>query len=66
MDRTPRDGAAPVAGESCPCAGVLVHCSAVDALSVAIAEPRGTVLTGDRADSEALAAHADHVNVEVI
>jgi hypothetical protein len=40
--------------------------SAVDALVVAIAEPDGTVLTGDLADIEALAAHADHVSVEVI
>ncbi len=40
--------------------------SAVDALVVAIAEPGGTVLTGDRADIEALAAHTDRVNVEVI
>jgi acyl transferase domain-containing protein len=40
--------------------------SAADALVVAIAEPGGTVLTGDRADIEALAAHADRVSVEVI
>lgn len=40
--------------------------SAVDALVVALAEPGGTVLTGDRADIEALAAHADHVSVEVV
>ena len=40
--------------------------SAVDALVVAIAEPGGTVLTGDRADIEALAAHADRVSIEVI
>ena len=40
--------------------------SAVDALVVAIAEPGGTVLTGDRADIEALAAHADRVGVGVI
>lgn len=40
--------------------------SAVDALVVAIAEPGGTVLTGDRADIEALAGHADRVSVEVI
>lgn len=38
--------------------------SAVDALVVAIAEPGGTVLTGDRADIEALAAHARQVSVE--
>jgi|SRR6056297_223114 len=40
--------------------------SAVDALVVAIAEPGGTVLTGDRADIEALAAHADRVGVDVV
>ena len=40
--------------------------SAVDALVVAIAEPGGTVLTGDRADIEAQAAHADRVSVQVI
>jgi hypothetical protein len=40
--------------------------SAVAALAVATAEPGGTVLTGDRADIEALAAHADHVSIEVI
>lgn len=40
--------------------------SAVDALIVAIAEPGGTVLTGDRADIEALAAHANGVAVEVV
>ena len=40
--------------------------SAVDALVVAIAEPGGTVLTGDRADIEALATQADRVNLEVI
>jgi hypothetical protein len=40
--------------------------SAVDALIVAIAEPGGTVLTGDRADIEALAAHADRVAVELV
>ena len=40
--------------------------SAVDALVVALAEPGGTVLTGDRADIEALAAHAEHVAVELI
>lgn len=40
--------------------------SAVDALVVAIAEPGGTVLTGDRADIEALAAHADGVLVELV
>ena len=40
--------------------------SAVDALVVAIAEPNATVVTGDRADIEMLAALADHVLVEVI
>ena len=40
--------------------------SAVDALVVAIAEPGGTVLTGDRADIEDLAAHTDRVSIEVI
>lgn len=40
--------------------------SAVDALVVALAEPGGTVLTGDKADIEALAAHARGVSVEVV
>lgn len=40
--------------------------SAVDALVVALAEPGGIVLTGDRADLEALAAHADRVAIEVV
>lgn len=40
--------------------------SAVDALVVASAEPGGTVLTGDTADIEALAAHAQDVGVEVV
>jgi predicted nucleic acid-binding protein len=40
--------------------------SAVDALVVAVAEHSGTVLTGDRADIEALAAHANAVAVEVV
>ena len=40
--------------------------SAVDALVVALAEPGGTVLTGDRKDIEALAAEADDVGVETI
>jgi predicted nucleic acid-binding protein len=40
--------------------------SAVDALVVAIAEPGGTVLTGDQADIGALAAHANRVAVEVV
>ena len=38
--------------------------SAVDALLVALAEPGGTVLTGDSADLEALAAHSDGVVIE--
>lgn len=40
--------------------------SAVDALVVAIAEPGGTVLTGDKADIEALASHANDVGVELV
>ena len=40
--------------------------SAVDALVVAIAEPGGAVVTGDRAAIEALAAHAIRVAVEVV
>ena len=40
--------------------------SAVDALVVALAEPGGTVLTGDKADIEALAAHAREVSVELV
>lgn len=40
--------------------------SAVDALVVALAEPGGTVLTGDKADIEALAAQARQVSVELI
>ncbi len=40
--------------------------SAVDALVVALAEPGGTVLTGDRADVKTLAAHANHVEIELI
>lgn len=39
--------------------------SAVDALVVALGEPGSTVLTTDRGDLEALAAHADHVAIEV-
>ena len=42
------------------------HGSAVDAIVVALAEPGGTILTGDTADIEALAAHAHHVTVETI
>jgi hypothetical protein len=38
--------------------------SAVDALVVALAEPGGTVLTGDAEDLEALAVHADGVVIE--
>jgi hypothetical protein len=37
--------------------------SAVDALVVAMAEPGGSVLTGDVGDLRALAAHADDVAV---
>ncbi|MGH8986625.1 MAG: hypothetical protein ACRDY6_22540 [Acidimicrobiia bacterium] len=40
--------------------------SAVDAVVVALAEPSGTVLTGDTADLEALATHADDVAIEAI
>ena len=40
--------------------------SAVDALVVALAEPNGTVLTSDEADITALAAHAEHVAVELV
>ena len=40
--------------------------SAVDALLVALAEPGGAVIAGDRADLEALAAHADRVAIEVV
>lgn len=40
--------------------------SAIDALLVALAEPGGTVLTGDNDDMEALAAHARDVHVEPI
>lgn len=40
--------------------------SAVDALVVAIAEPGGTVLTGDSQDLEALAGHSDGVAVESV
>lgn len=38
--------------------------SAVDAIVVAFAEPRGTILTGDKDDIEALAAHARDVVFE--
>ena len=37
--------------------------SAVDAVVVAMAEPGGTVLTGDTGDLRALAAHAQDVSV---
>ena len=40
--------------------------SAVDALVVAIAEPGGTVLTGDADDLEALAAYAGGVLIEIV
>ena len=40
--------------------------SAVDAIVVALAEPGGTALTRDRADIEALAAHAHDVTVETL
>jgi hypothetical protein len=38
--------------------------SAVDAVVVAVAEPGGTVLSGDVGDLRALADHADGVTVE--
>jgi predicted nucleic acid-binding protein len=40
--------------------------SAVDALVAAVAEPGGTVLTGDLADLRALARHASDVTIEAI
>ena len=40
--------------------------SAVDALVVALAEPGGTVLTGDKGDIEALVGHARNVAVELV
>ncbi len=40
--------------------------SAVDALVVALAEPRGAVLTGDPVDLLALAAHARNVSVHTV
>jgi len=40
--------------------------SAVDALVIAVAEPRGTVLSGDLGDLRVLAAHATGVTVEPI
>jgi predicted nucleic acid-binding protein len=40
--------------------------SAVDALVVAVAEPNGTVLTGDESDISGLAAHSRGVSVELV
>jgi hypothetical protein len=40
--------------------------SAVDALVIAVAEPSGTVLTGDPADLRALAAYTSDVTIELI
>ena len=40
--------------------------SAVDAIPVATAEPGGTVLSGDVADLEALAAHAKLLTLQPI
>ncbi len=40
--------------------------SAVDAVVVALAEPGATVVTSDRADLEALAAHADRVQIVAV
>jgi hypothetical protein len=40
--------------------------SAVDALVIAMAEPGGTVLTGDTEDLEAVAAYAEDVLIEMI
>jgi predicted nucleic acid-binding protein len=40
--------------------------SAVDALVVAMAEPGGTVLTGDADDLEALAGYAEDVLIEIV
>jgi hypothetical protein len=40
--------------------------SAVDAVVTAVAEPGGTVLTGDLADLRALARHASNVTIEAI
>jgi hypothetical protein len=44
-------------------AALSLRCSAVDALVVAHAEPAGTVLTSDPRDLDALAAHAESVDV---
>lgn len=38
--------------------------SVVDAVLVAMAEPGGTVLTGDEEDLKALASHAERVKIE--
>ena len=40
--------------------------SAVDAIVVALAEPGGTVLTGDKPDIDALSAYAQAVGVEPV
>jgi hypothetical protein len=40
--------------------------SAVDALVTAVAEPGGTVMTGDLADLRAFAEHASDVAIEAI
>lgn len=40
--------------------------SAVDAIVVAMADPGGTVLTGDEDDIKSLAAHAKDVYVELV
>ncbi len=40
--------------------------SAVDAIVVALAEPHGVVVTTDRSDLEALAAHAEGVTIEAV
>jgi hypothetical protein len=42
------------------------HGSAVDAIVIATAEPGGTVLTQDAADLNALASHADGVDIVVV
>jgi hypothetical protein len=38
----------------------------VDAIVVALVEPRGVVVTPDRGDLEALAAHADGVTIVTV
>ena len=40
--------------------------SAVDVIVVALAEPGGTIFTGDKADIAALAAHTRDISVELI